>query len=199
MDDESELYLLAGLGNPGGEYKSTRHNIGFMVIDRLADRYAFRTDKTKGKCRYGLGEVEGKRIIAAKPLAFMNNSGPPLLQVAQFFKISGGKMLIIHDDIDLAFGKIKIKTKGGHGGHNGIRSIIDTFGTGDFTRVRVGINHPGAREGVVGHVLGGFSADEKEHLGRLIEHAGEAVAAILQHGARAAMNRFHGILHQTDE
>ena len=101
-------------------------------------------------------------------------------------------LLVIHDDIDIILGKIKIKAKGGHGGHNGIKSIIDTFGTGDFTRVRIGIDHPGAREGVVGHVLGSFSAEEAEDLDRLIQHAGEAVAAILQSGAKAAMNRFHG-------
>lgn len=189
---ETELYLLAGLGNPGGAYKATRHNIGFMVIDWLADRFEFTADKTKGSSRYGMGEIEGKRIIAAKPLAFMNNSGPPLFHLAQYFKISSRKMLVVHDDIDLAFGKIKIKTKGGHGGHNGIKSIIDAFGTGDFTRLRIGIDHPGAREGVVGHVLGSFSAEEQEDLDRLIQHAGEAVTAILQSGAKAAMNSFHG-------
>jgi len=189
---ETEPYLLAGLGNPGGDYARTRHNIGFMVIDRLAEHFSFAIDRTKGNCLYGTGTIEGQRVVAVKPQAFMNNSGPPLFRLAQYLKISSKQMLIIHDDIDLAFGKLKIKTKGGHGGHNGIKSIIDTFGTDDFVRVRIGIDHPGAREGVVGHVLGRFSAEELEHLDGLIQQAGETVTAILKEGAAAAMNMFHG-------
>lgn len=188
----TEPYLLAGLGNPGNDYARTRHNIGFMVIDRLAERFSFAIDRTKGSCLYGTGEIEGQRVVAVKPQAFMNNSGPPLFRLAQYLKISSKRMMIVHDDIDLAFGKFKIKTKGGHGGHNGIKSIIDTFGTDDFVRVRIGIDHPGAREGVVGHVLGRFSADELEHLDGLIQQAGETVTAILKEGAAAAMNRLHG-------
>jgi PTH1 family peptidyl-tRNA hydrolase len=188
----TEPYLLAGLGNPGSDYARTRHNIGFMVIDRLAERFSFATDRTKSGCLYGTGTIEGQRVVAVKPQAFMNNSGPPLFRLAQYLKISSKRMLVVHDDIDLAFGKLKIKTKGGHGGHNGIKSIIDTFGTDDFVRVRIGIDHPGARKGVVGHVLGRFSADELEDLDGLIQQAGETVTAILKEGAAAAMNRLHG-------
>lgn len=188
----TEPYLLAGLGNPGNDYARTRHNIGFMVIDRLAERFSFAIDRTKGSCLYGTGGIEGQRVVAVKPQGFMNSSGPPLFRLAQYLKISSKRMLVVHDDIDLAFGKLKIKTKGGHGGHNGIKSIIDTFGTDDFVRVRIGIDHPGAREGVVGHVLGRFSAEELEHLDGLIQQAGETVTAILKEGAAAAMNRLHG-------
>ncbi|OQX61630.1 MAG: aminoacyl-tRNA hydrolase [Desulfococcus sp. 4484_241] len=190
---EPDYYMLAGLGNPGEEYRATRHNIGFMVIDHIADRFSLAIDRTKYDVNYGKGEISGKQVIAAKPLSFMNNSGPPLRRLAQYFRISCKKMLVVHDDIDLAYGRIKIKTKGGHGGHKGVKSIIDAFETDEFIRVRVGIDHPGSKEEVVDHVLSGFTDDERQQLDRLISRAGETVAQILQNGIEKAIGMIHGL------
>lgn len=191
--------MLAGLGNPGTDYERTRHNVGFMVADRLAERWDISFNKKKYDVVFGSGAIAGKNVILAKPQAFMNRSGPPLQQLGRYFKIPGGKMIIMHDDIDLAYGKIKIKTKGGHGGHKGIKSIVNAFGSNEFVRIRVGIDHPGAQagaqagvqNGVVGHVLGRFSDSEKEVLPQLIDRAGDAAAEVLKSGAEGAMNRLH--------
>lgn len=183
---------MAGLGNPGEEYARTRHNVGFMVIDRLAEIFSLPLEKSKFNVQYNVGSVAGRRVFLAKPMAFMNNSGPPLANLARYFKIEDRHLLIIHDDIDLTFGQLKIKTNGGHGGHNGIASIIRAFGSKEFTRLRIGIDHPGEKEEVVGHVLGRFSTDERGILDQLIDRAGQAAETILTKGEREAMQKFHG-------
>lgn len=189
--DTKDFHLLAGLGNPGTAYEGTRHNAGFMVIDRLAERNDIPFDKKKFDVAFGSGAIAGHSVILAKPMAFMNRSGPPLFRLAHYYKITSGKMMVIHDDIDLAYGKIKIKTKGGHGGHKGIQSIVNAFGSNEFVRIRVGIDHPGAQNGVVDHVLGRFSESEKALLPQLIDRAGDAAVEVLESGAVAAMNRLH--------
>ncbi|MDY6904910.1 MAG: aminoacyl-tRNA hydrolase [Thermodesulfobacteriota bacterium] len=189
--DTKDFYLLAGLGNPGTGYEQTRHNAGFMVIDRLAEKFDITLSKKKFDVSFGSGTIAGKAVILAKPMAFMNRSGPPLLRLANFYKISSRQMMVIHDDIDLAYGKIKIKTKGGHGGHKGIKSIVNAFGSNEFVRIRVGIDHPGAQDGVVDHVLGRFSESEKALLPQLIDRAGDAAVEVLERGAEVAMNRLH--------
>lgn len=183
---------MAGLGNPGKGYARTRHNIGFMVIDCLAERLSLAIDKKKFDVEYNTAEIEGEKILLAKPMTYMNNSGYPLLSLCRYHNMENGRMIIIHDDIDLVFGQIKIKTNGGHGGHNGIKSIIEVFGRNDFTRIRVGIGHPGDKNGVVDHVLGKFSKDETEALSPLIERAAEAAITVLKKGEGEAMKRFHG-------
>jgi PTH1 family peptidyl-tRNA hydrolase len=187
-------YLVAGLGNPGKDYARTRHNIGFMVIDYLASQMSVAIDKKKFDVEYSAAEIEGEKVLLAKPMTYMNNSGHPLLNLSRYFNMENGRTIIVHDDIDLAFGQIKIKTHGGHGGHNGIKSIIEVFGRDDFTRIRIGIGHPGDKNGVVGHVLGRFSKDETETLSPLIARAAEAVITIIQKGEGEAMSRFHGSL-----
>lgn len=180
-----------GLGNPGPQYAATRHNAGFMVIDALAAAYAIRLDKTKFEVVYGRGEIEGLEVILAKPQAFMNRSGPPLQQLAHYFKIPGADMLVIHDDIDLPWERLKIKEKGGHGGHNGVRSLMDAFGGGNFVRLRIGVGRSDIGEGVTGHVLGRFSGPEREALARVITRSRDAVVTILCKGAKEGMNRFN--------
>jgi peptidyl-tRNA hydrolase, PTH1 family len=123
-------WLVVGLGNPGPQYGDTRHNIGFRVVDRLAQEFAITVDRRKFDTLFGRGRVEAVEVALAKPLAYMNRSGPPVRQLSDFFKISTREILIIHDDIDLAFGRLKLKEKGGHGGHNGLRSVIDALGGG---------------------------------------------------------------------
>ncbi|MFP4445961.1 MAG: aminoacyl-tRNA hydrolase [Desulfosudaceae bacterium] len=187
-----DLYLVAGLGNPGKKYALTRHNIGFMVIDSLAEERSLAVDKKKFETLFGSGTMAGKKVLLAKPTAFMNNSGRPLFSLARYFNIPAEQMIVIHDDIDLAWGRLKIKASGGHGGHKGIRSIMETFGTDAFTRLRVGIDHPGEADRVVGHVLGRLTAAEMDAVKQITARAEEAVITILEKGSQEAMNRYHG-------
>jgi peptidyl-tRNA hydrolase, PTH1 family len=183
--------LFVGLGNPGKEYAMTRHNAGFMVVNKLAEDFRISMDKNKFDMIYGKGKIQGNDIMLAKPQAFMNRSGLPVHKLAGFYRISCEEMLIIHDDIDLAFGRIKIKEKGGDGGHKGIRSIKDAFGGGNFTRLRIGIGRSEAGADVVDHVLGRFNPEEKALLDKIIATAMDAALTILCESAKEGMNRFN--------
>jgi PTH1 family peptidyl-tRNA hydrolase len=187
----ARLRLVAGLGNPGKSYVQTRHNAGFIVADKIAETFGISFGKKKFDTLYGRGSIEGSEIILAKPMAFMNRSGPPLKKLADFFKIPGEDMLVIHDDIDLAFGRLKIKEKGGHGGHNGLRSLIDAFGNGDFVRLRIGVGRSKGGSSVTGHVLGSFSVEENESLNRILIAGRDAVVTILWRGTKVGMNFFN--------
>ena len=156
----NRLRLVVGLGNPGKAYEDTRHNAGFMAADQIAQDFNISLNKTKFDTVFGRGWIGDVDLLLAKPMAFMNRSGPPLQKLAHYFRIPGEDMLVIHDDIDLAFGRLKIKEKGGHGGHNGLRSIMDAFGGGNFVRLRIGVGRSEAGESVTDHVLGRFSADK---------------------------------------
>ena len=189
---KNESYLVAGLGNPGRTYLKTRHNVGFMVLEALAERHAISLSKQKFDCAFGRGTLRGFKAVMAEPMAFMNRSGPPLQKLSQYFNVPQSNILVIHDDIDLEFGRLKLKNGGGHGGHNGIRSIMGAFGSGDFIRIRVGVGRPrGAEGGVTGHVLGNFSGEESGPLAELIDRSADAVEAILTDGLSKAMNKFH--------
>ncbi len=157
------LRLVVGLGNPGAAYAATRHNIGFMVVEAVADRYGIPLDQSKFNTVWGRGAVEGMAVILAEPQAFMNRSGPPVQQLAHYYRILCEDVLVIHDDIDLTFGRLKIKEKGGHGGHNGVRSLIEALGGGDFVRLRIGVGRSENGDGVVDHVLGRFNAQEQAY------------------------------------
>lgn len=180
------MWLLVGLGNPGREYEHTRHNIGFMVIDELARRLGLAGWKSK----FG-GEVTQKdQIVALKPQEYMNVSGPPVQRTAGFYKVEPKQIVVIHDEIDLDFGRLKVKVGGGHGGHNGLRSIIEQMGA-EFIRVRCGVGKPNTKEKVVGHVLGGFDKGEQSELPFLVGGAADAVELILKKGVTAAMNQMN--------
>jgi PTH1 family peptidyl-tRNA hydrolase len=183
--------MIVGLGNPGASYADTRHNAGFMVIDKLAMDFDFSLDKRKFDTVYARGVIEQAATVLAKPLAYMNRSGTPVRKLAAFFKIASEDILVIHDDIDLAFGRLKIKEKGGHGGHNGIRSLIEAFGRGDFTRLRIGIGRSESESGVTGHVLGKFNTAETKQLDQIITRACEAVVTVLCQGTKVGMNNFN--------
>ncbi len=184
--------LVVGLGNPGQQYQNTRHNVGFMVVDAVAQACGFALSRRSGELMYGNGRIGNANIYLAKPLAYMNKSGVPTQSLAHRLGIDLQEMLVIHDDIDLVFGKIKIKKKGGSGGHNGIKSLKTAFGGGDFTRLRIGVGRPDREENVTHHVLGRFSSSEKKHLGAVIETARDAVMAIIDQGTAEAMNQFNG-------
>ena len=187
----NRLRLVVGLGNPGNKYEDTRHNAGFLVADKIAQDFNLSFNKTKFDTILGRGFVEDADVLLAKPMAFMNRSGPPLQKLAHYFRIPGEDMLVIHDDIDLAFGRLKIKEKGGHGGHNGIRSIMDAFGGGDFARLRIGVGRSEAGENVTDHVLGRFSDDKSEMVARVIAVARDAVVTVLGEGIKVGMNAFN--------
>lgn len=187
----NRLRLVVGLGNPGNKYEDTRHNAGFMVADKIAQDFKISFNKTKFDTVFGRGFIEDVDVLLAKPMAFMNRSGPPLQKLAHYFQIPGEDMLVIHDDIDLAFGRLKIKEKGGHGGHNGIRSIMDAFGGGDFSRLRIGVGRSAAGENVTEHVLGRFSAAKGEMVVRIISAARDAVVTVLGEGMKVGMNAFN--------
>jgi len=185
------LHVVAGLGNPGDKYRGTRHNVGFLVIDALSLEYGIPVDRRKFDGFYGRGSISGAEVILIKPQSFMNRSGIPIFRLREYFGISHGNMLVIHDDIDLVYGRIKIKVKGGHGGHNGVRSIIDTLGDGNFNRLRVGIGRSGNESNVTGHVLGRFSPDEKKILEQIVARSRDAAVTILCEGTKEGMNRFN--------
>jgi len=187
----NKLWLVVGLGNPGAAYKKTRHNVGFMVVDEISETSNIPLDKKKFNTIYGRGCIEDVDVLLAKPLAFMNRSGPPIQQLANYFRIQCEDMLVVHDDIDLAFGRLKIKEKGGHGGHNGLRSLIDTLGGGDFVRLRIGVGRSEAEVSVTDHVLGRFSVAEIKMLNQTIKRARDAVVTVLCKGTKIGMNVFN--------
>ncbi len=180
-----------GLGNPGNDYADTRHNAGFLVVDDVAETWSITINQKKFNVEFGRGRIKGIDTILVKPQAYMNKSGPPVRQVSDYFKISYRDMLIIHDDIDLEFGRLKIKEKGGHGGHNGVRSLIDAWGEDAFVRLRVGVGRSGDHGNVVNHVLGRFGRQEKAALEKVVDRARDAVETILCEGTKEGMNRFN--------
>ena len=186
------LKLIVGLGNPGARYENTRHNVGFMITDKIAQDFNISFDKRKFDCVFGRGFVEDVEVLLAKPMAFMNRSGPPIQNLAHFFRIQCKEMVVIHDDIDLVFGRLKIKEKGGHGGHNGIRSLMEAFGGGDFVRLRIGVGRSESGGSVTDHVLGRFSVQNAEFLARIISGGRDAVVTVLCKGTKAGMNLFNG-------
>ena len=188
---QRRLRMVVGLGNPGEAYAKTRHNAGFMAVDKLSDAFSIALDKQKFDARFGIGFINGVKIVLAKPMAYMNRSGPQVQNVAGYFRILCEDMLVVHDDIDLAFGRLKIKEKGGDGGHKGVRSIMDAFGGGDFTRLRIGVGRPEADENAADYVLGKFTLEEKKVLSQIITAAQDAVATILCKGTKEGMNRFN--------
>jgi PTH1 family peptidyl-tRNA hydrolase len=190
-EPEGRLRLVVGLGNPGARYAATRHNIGFRVVDRLSAEFAIDLSHEKFGAVFGRGRIEGHDIILAEPVTFMNRSGPPVRSLADFFRISVQEMLVIHDDIDLEYGRLKIKEKGGHGGHNGLRSVISAFGGGDFTRLRVGIGRSGAGAQVADFVLDQFTREEAAELPGIIQRSRDAVVTILCKGTKIGMNQFN--------
>jgi len=160
-----------------------------MVVDRLAYRHRILLDKRRFEAIFGLGRVDGRSVILAKPITFMNLSGPAVRNLAYFFSLDTKDLLVIHDDIDLVFGKIKIKQKGGDGGHNGLKSLIEAFGSGAFARVRIGIGRPDTKQEVKGYVLNRFDAQQEAVLDEVITMAQDAVETIVLRGLSGGMNR----------
>lgn len=186
-----KIGLVIGLGNPGRKYRYTRHNLGFMVADSLAVKWGIQLGGRLKDIDYGCRSLMETEVCLAKPMAYMNRSGPPVRRLADRLGIACAELIIIHDDLDLAFGRLKIKEKGGSGGHKGIRSIMEAFGDDVFTRLRVGIGRPEPGTGVTDYVLRPFDPPERKKLIKVIDRAMEAVDTILHEGTLEGMNRFN--------
>lgn len=184
------MWIVAGLGNPGKQYEKTRHNIGFLVADKLADRAGVFSFTKQFKAEVAKIDAGGERAVLLKPQTFMNLSGESVQGAMAFFKSQKDEIVVVHDDIDLDLGRIKLKQGGGHGGHNGIRDISGRIGP-DFYRVRVGVGRPGGPRSTSSHVLGTFDASEQRALDRLVENAADAVEMIIRDGLKAAQLKFH--------
>lgn len=185
------MYLIVGLGNPGDKYSNTRHNVGFMVLDRLVAESGARPLASKWKAMVWKGALAGQGAVMVKPLTFMNLSGDAVRPIATYYRIAPENIIVIHDDLDLQCGTIKLSTKKGPGGHNGIKSIIQRLGTTIFNRVRIGIGRPPLAMPVERYVLARFSADEQELITPAIARAEEAVSLIAEKGLAAAMQEIH--------
>ncbi len=162
------MLLFVGLGNPGSQYEKHRHNVGFMALDRIVGRHNFSAAPKRWQAETAEGRLGTEKIIALKPQTYMNNSGQSVGEAMRFFKLSPAEVVVFYDELDLGFGKIKVKVGGGAAGHNGIRSITQHIGA-DFTRVRIGIGHPGDKARVHGHVLGDFAKAEQDTLEDMLD------------------------------
>jgi len=180
--------MVAGLGNPGREYVRTRHNIGFLILEALASQASLGFKNTRFEAQCAKGVFHQQQIVLLKPQSYMNRSGFPIQKLSSYFKIQLSDIIVVHDDLDLPFGRIRVAHNRGHGGHNGIRSIIDAFGNKAFNRVRVGVGRPRQESGAVGHVLGKFSPDEMKQLDDVVEAGVYACETIIEKGVTSAMN-----------
>ena len=185
------MYLIVGLGNPEEEYSQTRHNMGFNTINKVAEKYNIKISKNKFHGLYEDLIIENKKIILLKPQTYMNLSGISVKEIMDFYKIDNENILIIYDDMDIEPGKIKIRKKGGAGGHNGIKSIIENIGTEEFSRIRIGIGRPTHEQDKINYVIGAISKEEQEKLQKGVEMAAEAVEEVLKNGIDSAMNKFN--------
>jgi PTH1 family peptidyl-tRNA hydrolase len=172
--------LIVGLGNPGGRYHTTRHNMGFLVIEALGAAYHIPLHSQLPAAEYGEGTIGTHRVVLAKPLTFMNASGRAAASLCAQFSILSNDLIVIHDDLDLVLSRIKLKSKGGDAGHYGVRSVIECLGTGEFTRIRVGIGRPASKDEVVPFVLSPFTPDELPLVNEAIRHAVEAVENLMR-------------------
>jgi PTH1 family peptidyl-tRNA hydrolase len=184
-------YLVVGLGNPGPSYAGNRHNAGFGVLDELASRAGGRFKAHRGRSDVLEGRVAGVRAVLAKPRSYMNESGGPVASLRDFFKVAPGQLVVVHDELDLPYGALRLKLGGGDNGHNGLRSITRSLSTRDYLRVRFGIGRPPGRQDPADYVLKNFSAAERKELPFHLDRAADAVEALLKLGLEPAQNQFN--------
>ncbi len=193
------MKIIIGLGNPGRGYANNRHNIGFICLNHFARTQGIRFDKKQGKARIGTGEVAGSKVAVARPQTYMNRSGESVSRLIKRFYINLDDLLVIHDDLDLPLGKIRLRQGGGSGGHKGIESIISCLGSQDFLRFRVGIGRPTSVEGsietteadIINYVLTDFTPEEKQTITQVIPRVSEAILCLLTEGLTAVMNKYN--------
>lgn len=187
------MYVVVGLGNPGKKYENTRHNIGFITIDYLADELGIKVNKIKHKALVGEGRISNQKIILVKPQTYMNLSGESVREIVDYYKIDMDQLIVIYDDIDIDKGAVRIRRKGSAGTHNGMRSIIRLLGDDKFPRVRIGIGKD-PKIPLIDYVIGGFRKEEVEPMEKAVEHAAKGVISIVEDGLDLAMNRYNGNL-----
>ncbi len=185
-----DMFIIAGLGNPGRRYEHTRHNIGFITVDYLAEKHGIRINKIKHKALVGEGVISGQKVLLVKPQTYMNLSGQSLREVVSYYKPELSRLIVVYDDIDLPVGRLRIRTSGSAGTHNGMRSIIFDLQRDDFPRVRIGIG--GERKmGLADYVTGGFRKEEKKLMESAVLRAASALECILDKGIDQAMNEYN--------
>lgn len=189
--DAGAPWLVVGLGNPGPDYAGNRHNAGFMVVDVLAGRMGGRFKAHKGRAEVVEGRLAGHRVVLAKPRSYMNESGGPVKALRDFYKVPTERVVVVHDELDVPYGVLRLKMGGGGGGHNGLRSITKALGGPDYPRVRFGIGRPPGRMDPAAFVLRDFSATERKELDLHLERAADAAEALLTEGLDRAQNVFH--------
>ncbi|SCG43326.1 aminoacyl-tRNA hydrolase [Micromonospora inositola] len=195
MTDEAGPWLVVGLGNPGREYAGNRHNVGFMVAELLAGRVGGKFGRHKravaevAEGRLGFG---GPKLVLMKPLTYMNLAGGPVAALAQFHKIPPGRVIAVHDELDIPYGQLRVKCGGGEGGHNGLRSMSKSLGTKEYVRVRFGIGRPPGRQDPADYVLSDFSPVERKELEFLVDRAADVVESVVTRGVEPTQNLYHG-------
>ena len=185
------MYIIVGLGNPGGQYEHTRHNVGFEVVDRLAEKYDIPLTERKHRAYCGRGMIGGQKVMLVKPQTFMNLSGESVKSAVDFYQIETDRLIVVYDDVSLSPGQLRIRRSGSAGGHNGIKNIIARLGTQEFPRVKVGVGEKPERMDLADYVLSHFSKGEWEMMEDAFAEAAEAVGVMISDGADAAMNRFN--------
>ena len=188
------MFIIVGLGNPGRKYENTRHNLGFITLDRLSEKTNISIRKIKFKSLIGEGIINGEKVVLVKPQTFMNNSGEAVREIMDFYKEETSNLMVIYDDVDIPIGDIRIRMGGSGGTHNGMRSIIYQLGADDFPRIRIGIKPPEDSEKkieLMNYVLGGFAAEEVKPLEDACDNAVSAVISYIGDGIEASMNRFN--------
>jgi peptidyl-tRNA hydrolase, PTH1 family len=185
------LWLVVGLGNPGPEYSGNRHNVGFDVLDTLASRVGGRFKSHKARADVIEGRLAGQRVVLAKPRSYMNESGGPVSALRDFFKVPLDRLVVVHDELDLPYAGLRLKLGGGDNGHNGLKSLRRSLGSGEFNRVRFGIGRPPGRMDAAAFVLRDFSATERKELPVLVERAADAIEALVVDGMEKAQNTFN--------
>ena len=185
------MKLICGLGNPGAEHAGDRHNAGYLVVDRLGARLGIALETAKFESRAGAGRLGAERVLLLKPETYMNLSGQAVAAAARFYKVAPAEVLVVHDELDHPFGRMQLKSGGGTAGHNGLRSILSSLGEDSFARLRIGVGKPEGKERTVGHVLSGFSAEERAVLPELLERAADAAVGWATLPLSLAMTRFN--------
>ena len=194
MMSVNDTFLIVGLGNPGREYRQNRHNIGFMLIDRMAVHLNISLTRLQSKALVGSTQHKGSKVILAKPQTFMNLSGQSIQGLMRFYKLPASNLLVAHDDLDLPFGTIRMRPGGGPGGQKGVASTIDHLGGKDFPRLRLGIGRPPGRMDPAAYVLQDFSKEDQDFLSEVLARAAQAAFTFIEDGMDAAMNKFNGQL-----
>ena len=190
MTDE-ERWLIVGLGNPGPQFAGNRHNVGYLCCDELAGRLNVSFRRDRSRCMTASGRLAGTAVILAKPISFMNVSGGPVAALRSYYKLADDRIIVVHDELDLPFGTIRLKLGGGDNGHNGLRSVTSALGSRDYYRVRIGIGRPPGRMDPADFVLRDFTPAERKELPEVLSRAADSAELLIRHGLAVAQNQVH--------